>query len=89
MNIDYFCEFLLWSLAINYAIFFIWFGFIVFAHGWIRQLHGKWFDLSDSAFDAIHYGGMAVYKIGILLFNVAPLAALWLTGSASQGHISG
>ncbi|WP_257387208.1 DUF6868 family protein [Tahibacter caeni] len=31
-----------------------------------------------AAFDAIHYGGMAVYKIGILLFNLAPLLALHL-----------
>ena len=38
----------------------------------------RWFALPDASFDAIHYGGMAAYKIGILLFNLAPLAALWL-----------
>ena len=51
---------------------------LVNARGWMRRLHGRWFKLPDATFDAIHYGGMAAYKIGILLFNLAPLLALWL-----------
>lgn len=31
-------------------------------------------------FDAIHYAGLAVYKIGIFLMNLAPLLALYLAG---------
>ncbi|MDR2710908.1 MAG: hypothetical protein LBB65_06240 [Burkholderiales bacterium] len=69
-------RFLLWSLAFNYAILFIWFFAFIFARDWLRRIHGKWFHLSESAFDAIHYGGMAIYKIGILLFNLAPFVAL-------------
>jgi len=69
-------QFLLWSLVFNYAVLLVWFLAFIFARGWLRRLHGKWFNLSDSAFDAIHYGGMAIYKIGILLFNLAPLVAL-------------
>ncbi len=57
---------------------FIWFAVFTFARPWLRTLHGKWFQLSDTTFDAIHYGGMAVYKIGVLLFNLAPLVALTL-----------
>ena len=30
-------------------------------------------------FDAIHYTGLAIYKIGILLLNQVPLRALYLT----------
>lgn len=44
----------------------------------MRKLYGRWFKLPDASFDAIHYSGMAAYKIGILLFNVVPLLALWL-----------
>ena len=36
----------------------------------------KWFRLSSGSFDANHYGGMAIYKVGVLLFNMAPLVAL-------------
>lgn len=81
MSWDFLCRLLLCSLAINYAILLIWFIVFVAARNWLRALHGRWFRLSDSAFDATHYGGMAVYKIGILLFNLAPLLALYFTGS--------
>ncbi len=77
MNLDFWFRFLLSSVLINYIILMIWFLAIIFARDWIKQVHGKWFNLSDTTFDAIHYGGMAVYKIGILLFNLVPLIALY------------
>nr|WP_218154542.1 hypothetical protein [Nitrosomonas eutropha] len=49
----------------------------------MRGIHGRWFHLSDSTFDAIYYGSMAAYKIGIILFNLAPLLALYFMGSSS------
>ncbi|NNG80796.1 DUF6868 family protein [Acinetobacter sp. ANC 5378] len=77
MNLDFWFRFLLSSVLINYIILMIWFLAIIFARDWIKQVHGKWFNLSDTTFDAIHYGGMAVYKIGILLFNLVPLITLY------------
>ena len=77
MNLDFWCRFLLSAVLINYIILMIWFLAIIFARDWIKQVHGKWFNLSDATFDAIHYGGMAVYKVGILLFNLVPLIALY------------
>lgn len=77
MNLDFWFRFLLSSVLINYIILMIWFLAIIFARDWIKQVHGKWFNLSDETFDAIHYGGMAIYKIGILLFNLVPLIALY------------
>lgn len=71
-------RFLLFSALVNYAVLIAWFLAFVNARGWMRRLHGCWFKLPDATFDAIHYGGMAAYKIGILLFNLAPLLALWL-----------
>lgn len=80
MNLDFWCRFLLSAVLINYIILMIWFLAIIFARDWIKQVHGKWFNLSDATFDAIHYGGMAVYKVGILLFNLVPLIALYFMG---------
>lgn len=71
-------EILIWSLVVNYVILLVWFGAIVFAHDWVYRLHTRWFQLSRESFDAIHYGGMAVYKIGTLLLNVAPLVGVVL-----------
>ena len=70
---------LLWCLGINYGVLLIWFGAFVFAHGWMYRLHTRWFKLSVEIFDALHYAGMSVYKIGIILLNLVPLVALYLS----------
>lgn len=73
-------DFLLWSLVVNYVILLWWFAAFVFARGWMYRLHTRWFRISEERFDAIHYAGMAAYKIGILLFNLAPFIALVILG---------
>ena len=78
MNPDAIKELLLYSLAFNYAILLIWFGTFSFRHDWMYRLHSRWFNLSAETLDALHYGSMAVYKIGIIMLNIAPLVALWL-----------
>ena len=77
MNPDTLKEILLYSLAFNYSILLVWFGMFCFAHDWIYGLHRRWFNLSTQTFDTLHYAGMSVYKIGIILLNIAPLVALW------------
>ena len=67
---------LIWSLVVNYVVLLAWFAALTLAHDWVYRLHTRWFQMSRETFDAIHYGGMAVYKIGTLLLNVAPLVAL-------------
>ena len=69
---------LLWCVGLNYAVLFIWFGVFVFAHDWMYGMHSRWFKLSVEAVDAIHYTGLSVYKIGIILLNLVPLIALFL-----------
>lgn len=76
MDIDFWFRFLLWSLVVNYAILLIWFVAFVCTRDRIYRLHTRWFTLSETVFDALHYGGMAAYKIGILIFNLAPLIAI-------------
>jgi hypothetical protein len=78
MTITVLKELLLWSTAINYGVLLLWFLLFVAAHDWIYRLHTRWFRLSAETFDAIHYAGMAVYKLGIVLLNLVPLAALYL-----------
>jgi hypothetical protein len=80
MSLDQLHDFLLWNLIINYAVLLLWFGVLTFAHDWVYRLHTRWFQLTPQSFDVLHYGGMAIYKIGILLFNLAPLLALCIRG---------
>lgn len=81
MNTGFAQSFLLWCLIINYGVLLIWFLMFRIAHDWLFQFHGRWFRLTVERFDAIHYGAMAVYKIGILLFNLVPYVALLIVGS--------
>ena len=69
-------EILLWSLVVNYGILIIWFAAFRFAHDPLYRIHSRWFKLSAETFDAIHYAGMAIYKVGVLLLNLAPFIAL-------------
>lgn len=69
-------EVLFWCSIINLALLLGWFVVFTAAHDWIYRVHGKWFDISRDRFDAIHYAGMALYKIGILLFNLVPFIVL-------------
>jgi len=72
-------DLLLWCTGINYAVLFLWFGVFVLAHDWMYRMHSRWFNVPAATFDTIHYAGMATYKIGILLFNLAPCVALCLS----------
>lgn len=84
MSIDELKALLLCSLGLNYVILLLWFTVFVYAHDWLYRLHSRWFRLSVATFDAIHYAGLAVYKIGVILLNLVPLIALW--ASTPAGH---
>jgi len=78
MTVDAIQSFLIYSTLLNYSIVAVWFLVFRFAHSWLYQLHSRWFSISAETFDVIHYAGMAVYKVGILLFNLVPYLALCL-----------
>ena len=69
-------HFLIVCTVVNYAILIVWFGVFVWAHDWLYRVHSRWFKVPVETFDSIHYGGIAIYKIGILLFNLVPLIAV-------------
>jgi hypothetical protein len=80
MTIEVARIFLLWCTVINYGVLLVWFLVFVFAHDSIQRIHGRWFRLSRDHFDAIHYAGMSVFKIGIILLNLVPLVVLSFLG---------
>ena len=75
-------DFFMWCAIVNYAILLLWFIVFLLAHDWMFRLHGRWFHLTHDQFDTLHYGGMAVYKIGILLLNLVPFIALHIVSHA-------
>ena len=73
-------NFFLWCTVINYGVLLVWFLVFVFAHDWMFRIHGRWFRLPRDQFDALHYAGMSILKIGIILFNLVPLIVLSILG---------
>jgi hypothetical protein len=73
-------DFLLWCTILNYLVLLLWFVTFSLAHNWLFNLHERWFRLTPTHFDGLHYGGMAVYKVGILLLNLVPYIALNIVG---------
>lgn len=80
MNVETLRNFFLWCLIINTGLLLYWFAFFSLAHDWLYRFHGRWFKLPVEKFDTIHYGGMAIFKILIFVFNLAPYIALWIVG---------
>jgi hypothetical protein len=69
-----------WCTLINWAILFFWWIMIASARSFVYGVHGKWFDIPHDRLDRIHYQAMALFKIGIILFNLTPYVALRIVG---------
>jgi uncharacterized protein DUF6868 len=82
MSIEMMRKALLCCAVINYGILLVWFSFFVLAHDWMYLLHSRWFRLSVEQFDMLHYAGMSIFKLGIILLNVVPYIALGIVRRA-------
>jgi hypothetical protein len=71
---------LAWCTVINIGILIWWLVFFILARDWMYRYHCKWFKISDEQFDSLHYAGMALFKIGIFLFNLCPYLAMRIVG---------
>ena len=69
-----------WCTVINLGLLLWWFLFFTMAHDWTYRFHSKWFKISRETFEAIHYGGMGAFKLGIFLFNLGPYLAMRIVG---------
>lgn len=76
MNIDMLQSFLGWSALINYLLLVVWFVVYSFCADWIYRLHSRWFVLTREQFSAIHYAGMAFFKILTFMLFLAPYLVL-------------
>jgi hypothetical protein len=64
----------------NIGLLIWWFLFFMLAHDWMYRMHSKWFNLSKETFDTVHYAGMAIFKMGTLLFCLVPYLAMHIVG---------
>lgn len=80
MSLETWREFFFWCSVINYGVLVLWFVIFLLTRGWLYQLWERGFGLSlrDSA--RLNFGGMLLFKIGVLLFNLVPYIVLRLIG---------
>ena len=69
-----------WCTIINWIFLLFWWLFLTVAHDWTHRLHSCWFPVSRERFDEIHYSAMVLYKMAVLLLNLAPYLALRIVG---------
>lgn len=76
MTIDVMRSVFFWCFIINMGMLLWWFLFFMLAHDFMYRMHSKWFKIPVEKFDAIHYAGIAVFKMFILACNLVPYIAL-------------
>ncbi len=80
MNIEIARSFFLWCTVINYGLLLLWFLVFTLAHNWHFRLSSKWFRMSVEQYDLVNFGGIAIFKIVVILFNLVPYLAFCIIG---------
>jgi hypothetical protein len=76
MNMDTLREAILYCTIVNLGFLTVWGLLCVLPHEWMYRWVGRVSGLSAERLDALNYAGMMLYKVAILLLNVAPYLAL-------------
>jgi uncharacterized protein DUF6868 len=78
MSVEMLRNFLLWCTIINYGILLLWFLLYLLLRGSLFRLYSRWFALSEERINLLMFQGMTFYKLGIFIFNLTPLIALYI-----------
>ena len=76
MTIELLTKFLAWCSVVNIGLLLLWSFAVMFMRDQIFNLHSKFFKLSHETFNAIHYGGLGLYKLFLWVFNLTPYLVL-------------
>jgi hypothetical protein len=81
MNLEVLRAVLGWCTVINLGLLIWWFLCFVLAHDLTYRVHNRCFKVTVHEFNLMHYAGMGLFKIGIMLLNLGPYIALRLAGA--------
>ena len=74
------CPLFMWAFIFNFLFLMLWSSMFILAGDWMYRLHGRWFSMSQEAFNIVHYAGIGLYKILTIIFTLAPWLALAIAG---------
>ena len=78
MTIETARSFFLWCSIINYGVLILWAVLTIFFRDGLYRLWCNFVRLSPEQIDMFNVGGITLYKIGVIIFNVVPCIALYL-----------
>ena len=65
-----------WCTTINIALLIIWSLIYLLAHDWYYNLYNKIYRTSLDTFIAINCGGLTIYSLLIMVFNLIPYLSM-------------
>ena len=71
-------QILLWCIVFGFLLLFIWAGGFMLLPGIFYTTQGTLFGLDNHELNIIHYCGIALFKMAVLLFFVFPYLAIRL-----------
>lgn len=81
MNYETAQSFFFWCTIINYGVLLLWSLVFFVGHDLHYRLTNRLFrSLTVEQYDLVNLGGIAIYKIAVLVFNLVPYAALCIVG---------
>jgi ABC-type uncharacterized transport system permease subunit len=76
---------LLRCVILGMAVLIIWFGFFLVADGLIYNVHGRFFgEITVRQFQVIHYCGMGLTKLFVIVFFLFPYVAIRWAGRSHR-----
>lgn len=78
MNLEMARNFFMWCSIINYGLLILWAGLFVFAHDSYQSFNEFMIRRKIEHFDTLHYAGIALFKLAVILFNLVPWVVLTL-----------
>ena len=76
MDIQALTDFFMWCTIINGSLLLLWVAVWMLAPDLVYRTQSKWFAISRETFEVAFYCFLGLFKIGFLLFNAVPYAAL-------------
>ncbi len=78
MTSDQLLPFLGWCTLINWGFLLFWWLMLMGMRDFVYRMHSKFFKVSETDFDRMHYQGIIYYKITVFIFNFVPYLVLRL-----------
>ncbi len=80
MGIKVIRDVLMWCTIINSGVLLFWFALFAVASDWMYRHHNRWFPMSREAFNVVHYSGIGLFRLAVVLFKLVPFIALVIVG---------